>query len=72
MALPGGYPHFLAADDRARIARSYGPNGERLVKAKRKYDPDNIFHSAIPLPDPVVSGGTEDKVLERAPTKMSA
>jgi FAD/FMN-containing dehydrogenase len=68
MALPGGYPHFLATDDKDRIARSYGPNGERLVKAKRKYDPDSIFHSAIPLPMPnaVVSRGTGDKVLERS------
>jgi FAD/FMN-containing dehydrogenase len=68
MALPGGYPHFLAADDNDRIARSYGPNGERLTKAKHKYDPDNIFHSAIPLPvpNPVVSSGTRDKVLERS------
>ena len=68
MALPGGYPHFLADDDKDGIARSYGPNGERLVKAKRKYDPDNIFHSAIPLPvgKPVVCSGTGDNVLERS------
>src|SRR5262249_4729895 len=39
MALPGGYPHFLATDDESRIAKSYGPNGGRLAKAKRHYDP---------------------------------
>ena len=50
MALPGGYPHFLATDDESRIAKSYGPNGGRLAKAKRHYDPENIFDSAIPLP----------------------
>jgi FAD/FMN-containing dehydrogenase len=49
-ALPGGYPNLLAAGDSDRIARSYGPNAERLIKAKRRYDPDNIFRSAIPLP----------------------
>jgi FAD/FMN-containing dehydrogenase len=29
---------------------SYGGNADRLIKAKRHYDPDNIFNSAIPLP----------------------
>jgi len=50
MALPGGYPHFLATADESRITKSYGPNGDRLAKAKRHYDPDNTFDSAIPLP----------------------
>ena len=50
MALPGGYPNFLAGDDSDRVAKSYGPNAGRLIAAKRHYDPDNIFNSAIPLP----------------------
>jgi hypothetical protein len=25
-------------------------NAQWLIKAKRHYDPDNLFHSAIPLP----------------------
>jgi hypothetical protein len=50
MALPGGYPNFLVEGDADRVAKSYGPNVERLVKAKRHYDPDNVFRSAIPLP----------------------
>jgi FAD/FMN-containing dehydrogenase len=67
VALPGGYPHFLATDDMDRVKRSYGPNGERLIRAKRHYDPDNIFNSAIPLPmrEQVLCNGTGDKVLER-------
>ena len=49
--LPGGYPNLLPADEDAhRVTKSYGHNGERLVKAKRRYDPDNVFCSAIPLP----------------------
>jgi hypothetical protein len=51
IALPGGYPNFLVGDDDPeRIRQSYGA-AERLVKAKWRYDPDNVFRSAIPLPD---------------------
>jgi FAD/FMN-containing dehydrogenase len=50
MALPGGYPNFLVGDDAERVEQSYGPNAGRLIAAKRHYDPDNIFNSAIPLP----------------------
>ncbi len=49
-ALPGGYPNLLAGDEPDRVAKSYGRNAERLIKAKRRYDPDNVFRSAIPLP----------------------
>jgi FAD/FMN-containing dehydrogenase len=50
MALPGGYPNLLPPADADRASKSYGRNVARLVKAKRRYDPDNIFRSAIPLP----------------------
>ena len=50
MALPGGYPNLLAVGDAERAARSYGRNLGRLINAKRQYDPDNVFRSAIPLP----------------------
>jgi FAD/FMN-containing dehydrogenase len=49
-ALPGGYPNLLAGGDPERAAKSYGGNAGRLIRAKRQYDPDNIFRSAIPLP----------------------
>jgi hypothetical protein len=48
-ALPGGYPNLLAGDDPDRVAKGYGINAGRLVRAKRRYDPDNVFRS-IPLP----------------------
>ena len=49
-AFPGGYPNLLAPGDTDRAGKSYGRNAERLIEAKRHYDPDNIFRSAIPLP----------------------
>jgi FAD/FMN-containing dehydrogenase len=39
----GVYVNHLDADDRDRIAASYGANYERLVGLKQKYDPDNVF-----------------------------
>jgi hypothetical protein len=50
IGLPGGYPNLLAEGDTDRAAQSYGSNSERLIEAKRRYDPDNVFRSAIPLP----------------------
>jgi Berberine and berberine like len=50
LALPGGYPNLLAVGEADRAAKSYGRNARRLMEAKRRYDPDNLFRSAIPLP----------------------
>ncbi len=37
------YVNYMDADDEARVRAAYGPNYERLVEIKRRYDPDNIF-----------------------------
>ncbi len=52
-ALPGGYPNLLGPNDPDRSADSYGGNAARLIAAKHRYDPDNVFCSTIPLPPPV-------------------
>jgi FAD/FMN-containing dehydrogenase len=49
-ALPGGYPNLLGKDDLDRARQSFGGNAARLMEIKRRYDPDNVFSSAIPLP----------------------
>jgi FAD/FMN-containing dehydrogenase len=50
-ALPGGYGNFLTPRDREQIRDAYGSNGARLRALKRRFDPDGVFASAIPLPD---------------------
>jgi FAD/FMN-containing dehydrogenase len=50
IALPGAYANMMNSGDTERARRSYGANGPRLMGIKRRYDPDNIFNSAIPLP----------------------
>jgi FAD/FMN-containing dehydrogenase len=38
------YINFLTQDEGSRIREAYGPNYDRLVDVKRRYDPDNLFH----------------------------
>jgi FAD/FMN-containing dehydrogenase len=37
------YTNYLPADDYDRVRHAYGPNYERLVALKRRYDPENVF-----------------------------
>ncbi len=39
----GVYVNFMTDDERERVRSAYGPNYNRLVLAKRAYDPDNLF-----------------------------
>jgi len=48
ISLPGGYPSLLGPDDDERARASFGDNLGRLLAAKRRYDPGNMFASAIP------------------------
>jgi hypothetical protein len=42
-------PQFGRHSRNAR-RRSFGENAARLAEAKRRYDPDHLFKSAIPIP----------------------
>jgi len=50
-ALPGGYANLLGPDNREQAAGAYGDNAGRLRALKRRFDPDGVFTSAIPLPE---------------------
>jgi hypothetical protein len=50
LALPGGYANLLGPDDSDQVAAAYGANGQRLREIKRKFDPQNMFSAAIPVP----------------------
>jgi FAD/FMN-containing dehydrogenase len=40
----GVYVNFLTEDETGRVGAAYGPNYDRLVALKNKYDPTNLFH----------------------------
>lgn len=42
-ALRGVYVNFLTAEEKDRIREAYGEGWDRLVAAKQKYDPKNLF-----------------------------
>lgn len=42
-ALGSAYVNFLTQDEAERIGAAYGPNYARLVAAKTRYDPHNLF-----------------------------
>jgi hypothetical protein len=50
-SLPGGYANFLSPRDHEQVRHAYGGNGARLRALKRRFDPDGVFASAIPLPN---------------------
>jgi FAD/FMN-containing dehydrogenase len=42
-ATGGVYVNFLTDDEADRVKAAYGPNYDRLVQIKKKYDPNNLF-----------------------------
>ena len=50
LSLPGGYANFLDPEDHDQVSAAYGMNARRLRAIKQKFDPDNIFSSATPIP----------------------
>ncbi len=48
-AYPGGYANLLGPDETEQIRHAYGDNAARLQRAKRTYDPGDVFNG-IPIP----------------------
>jgi FAD/FMN-containing dehydrogenase len=48
-ALPGGYANLLGDDALDQVGSAFGPNRQRLLDLKARFDPGHIF-SATPLP----------------------
>jgi FAD/FMN-containing dehydrogenase len=46
-ALPGGYVNLLDEGEQQRVPLAFGPNYERLLALKQRYDPDDVFRSTI-------------------------
>jgi FAD/FMN-containing dehydrogenase len=42
-ASSGAYVNFMTEEEKERVAKAYGPNYNRLVQIKKKYDPDNVL-----------------------------
>ena len=42
-ATGGVYVNFMTEEETDRIGAAFGPNWDRLVQVKRRYDPDNLF-----------------------------
>jgi FAD/FMN-containing dehydrogenase len=42
-ATGGVYVNFMTEEETDRIGAAYGPNWDRLVEVKRRYDPNNLF-----------------------------
>ncbi|WP_433273445.1 FAD-binding protein [Actinosynnema sp. CS-041913] len=66
-ALPGGYPNFLGPDEEDRVLQGFGPNADRLVALKRRYDADGVF-TAVPRIDPAAHAATTRKATEMTAT----
>src|SRR5690606_12414406 len=59
-ATGGVYVNFLGNEGEARVRAAYGPNYERLVEVKRRYDPENVFdmnQNIVPAQRSAPAGG---------------
>ena len=50
-ALPGGYVNLTGPAEQERVAAAYGPNLERLLALKRRFDPDRVLSAVPTLPE---------------------
>ena len=66
-SLKGGYPNLIGPEQADQADSAYGPNAGRLLAAKRRYDPNNVF-SATPLPIGEMTGSNQATSAASLPT----
>ncbi len=66
-ATGNGYVNFLTEDEAERVGASYGSNYPRLQRAKRQFDPDNLFRMNLNI-IPTMHGGA---TLAQRPSPVS-
>ena len=66
MALPGGYPNFLAGEDAERVAKSYGCNAQRLIRAKGILIPTTSSAPPFRCPSVAADGRAASVLTQRA------
>jgi FAD/FMN-containing dehydrogenase len=66
-ATGNGYVNFLTEDEAERVGASYGDNYPRLQRAKRRFDPDNLFRMNLNIVPAAQSSGA----FAQRPTPVS-
>ena len=51
-ALPSAYPNYFGPDRPDQAALAYGPNADRLLRIKERYDPTGMFSATALPPSP--------------------
>ncbi|MGI8427429.1 MAG: FAD-binding oxidoreductase [Actinomycetota bacterium] len=55
-SMGGGYVNFIWDEGPDRVRATYRDNYERLVEVKKKYDPENLFHSNQNIKPDAITG----------------
>ena len=60
----GGYINFITQDEASRVRDAYGPNWDRLVALKNRYDPMNLLRMNHNVPPTGRTAGAPEQVIQ--------